>query len=53
MEDRWLDADSVHVLFVQGPKGAGSDVIREVCTRAGMEEVERDRLLALYMLREW
>jgi serine/threonine protein kinase/Flp pilus assembly protein TadD len=47
-----LDADSVHILFVQEPEEAGPEVIREVCTRAGMVEIEKDRLLAMHMLQE-
>jgi hypothetical protein len=47
-----LNTDSVHVLFVQTPPDVSADVIRETCTRAGMVEIKRETLLAVYMLQE-
>lgn len=47
-----VDTDSVHVLFVQPLQKAGLEAIRETCTRAGMTEIERDRRLSVFMIRE-
>jgi hypothetical protein len=47
-----VDTDSVHVLFVQAPPEVSPEVIRKTCSRAGMVEIERKTLLAVYMLRE-